>query len=489
MPADDNDPDAAHANVPDSVAANGADDVIRRYAARILALKAERDAAVDDATLLEIARELGMSDADVAAVAAAAAAHVVRARGYRDHGRLTDAVVELEQASALSPRDPATLFALADALKARFVAARDPHDAARARGLAKSCLAVAPDHSASFALLNELDQQQQQQQREQPRVAATMLPAVVFIGAVVFVVVGVVVAGALRSPVASTTAPTTAPITGPNTGPNTGPGVAVPPDTGGDTSGSGNGADSGNDSGTADLPVLLLEDHRSAGLRLDVRRSVLSRYPGSAFYELHAVIRSQRAALIERIDWRLELLDRAGVVVTTVEMQGPASHEGALRQGDAHALYQLVPTSSAATSVRLTPLRREEEPSTLTSTAPPSPSIELRWATPQPAGADIVVRERSRSVSQATFGLGPFLKATWEVENRGPSPLHLLKIEIRSISATGETLPNGGPFDSAQYVTAGSQPALRTGDVRLLRTTMTIPKDAARFELWVIEIQ
>ena len=471
---------------------NSDDDVVVRYAARILALKAERDAAVDDDELLAIARDLGMSDADLKAVAAAAAAHVVRARGYREHGRLADAIGELEQATALSPRDPVVLFALADALKARFLVDGDTSDAARARVLARACLAVAPDHRPSFAVLNELDARRPAK-RALPRVAIAA-----GVGAAVFVAVGAAVFVTRLLPtrvVQAGSANATPPDSRPSFAQAAIPGSRAPGGAGVEPPATAAAATEPNETGTFDLPVTLVDDAHSVGLQLGARHSVLSRYADSAFYELHALVASERAALIARIDWKLEVLDRAGGVVTTMTMEGPASHDAALRPGDTQALSRLVPTTVAAASVRLTVMRIEEEP--LSSGAasgaalpkpPASAPIELHWAIDKPAGVDVVVRERSRSLSPKTFSLGPFLGATWQVENTGSIPVRLLKVDVRVFDAAGKALSIPGPFSTAKYVTAPSQASLRVGDIRLIRTTIDVPDAYARYELWVTEL-
>lgn len=446
----------------------GSDDVVARYAARLMAVKASRDAFVDDATLTAIAKDLGMSDADLAAVADVAAAHMARADGYRAHGRLDDAIVELDHAVDLQPRSVAALFALADALGARANANGNDVDRARARALAKAVLDVDPGHQPSFALLNALDGKKKKPMRG-PRFFVAVAAAV---GAVFapFAIVGAVILSRDHVPPIEKRKPRGTP-------------VALPVSTDVDV----------DHTGKFDLPLTLIDDANSQGLRLEVRSAVLSRYPDSAFFEVRALVHNDKDALVSEVDWRLDLVDKDGVVVTTQKTSAPASHEAALRKGDSAPLDLLVPTTSKATAARLTATRSTSEPASSRPASgepawPASPEVELHWEGAKPAGVDVVVRERSRSLGKPNFGMEPFFEATWEFENTGTVPLETMEVELRAFDADGKRLALKNIIGTgSQYLTSkASHPVVRPGEVRLLRMTKQVPKETQKTELWVV---
>ena len=68
------------------------DDLLQSYVARVTATKAATDRALDAEELRAIAADLGLTDADLAAVDEAAAAAHQRGRGHLAHGRFSDAI-------------------------------------------------------------------------------------------------------------------------------------------------------------------------------------------------------------------------------------------------------------------------------------------------------------------------------------------------------------------------------------------------------------
>lgn len=421
------------------------DDVVARYAARLLQLKAERDAIDDDALLAAVAKDLGMSDADMAAVHAAVNAHVDRGNGYVAHGRVDDAVAEFDAAAALAPRDTAVLHALASALQRRNA----DGDAHRARTLSKRVLAIDPKHQPSFQLLNLLDKKK------------SWGPAVVVLGlaaaAVPFLVVAAVIVDRDQIPAMKMREkkPAQADV-------DAGAAPAV------------------DDTGKFDLPLTL---DNADGLVLDVRSSVLSRYDDSAFYDVRVVVTSQRSVLLKELDWRFDLKDASGVVVATAKQSAPSAYEASLRKGDAVAFAHLIPTPKSAVSATLTLTRAAQEPSS--STFPPSPSVPLHGALPN--GLSVVVRERAATLSPENLGMGPFYEATWEVENTGPSSIEDLKLRLRAYDKDGNELEVKSLMgDGSFYVTSSaSMAAIRPGEVRLVRITKQVPKTTQTTQLWL----
>ena len=120
---------------------------------RVLRLREERSEVVlDQRDLEDIARELGLTEADLAAVREEAADHRRRAEGFLRHDLVDEGVAELEEAAALAPTDLEVRLELAAALVRR--GRRD--DRERARELAMGVLDVDPGRETAFAVVAEL---------------------------------------------------------------------------------------------------------------------------------------------------------------------------------------------------------------------------------------------------------------------------------------------------------------------------------------------
>src|SRR5688572_26939215 len=78
-------------------------DAVRRFIERAERLRHERAAELDIQDFEAIARELGMSESDLAALRAEVDEHLTRARGYVEHGLWDDAIGELSQIGDLAP--------------------------------------------------------------------------------------------------------------------------------------------------------------------------------------------------------------------------------------------------------------------------------------------------------------------------------------------------------------------------------------------------
>ncbi len=128
------------------------------YLKRVLALQQDGNQAPTLAELKAVARELGMSDEDMAAADAAAARHLERGFGHLQHQLWDAAVADLSSAVALNPESSRGFYGLASAYKGRWLADGHPADRAAAAEAAGKALGVDPRHAPSFALLKELNE-------------------------------------------------------------------------------------------------------------------------------------------------------------------------------------------------------------------------------------------------------------------------------------------------------------------------------------------
>ncbi|NJO19413.1 MAG: hypothetical protein HC838_04130 [Spirulinaceae cyanobacterium RM2_2_10] len=134
------------------------DETIERYLSRLFAARDQQPQPLSEADLAAIARDLGLTETDLATAQRVARDHRTRAQGYLQHRRWDDALAELEPAAALQPFETETIYLQAKAHAGRWRAHRQAVDRDRARALAKHCLAQQPDYAAAFQLLNDLDQ-------------------------------------------------------------------------------------------------------------------------------------------------------------------------------------------------------------------------------------------------------------------------------------------------------------------------------------------
>jgi hypothetical protein len=130
--------------------------LIQAYVSQLFAVQARRQAELGEADLSEIAQELGLSEADLAAAERAASDHHARGVGFVRHKNWTEAISELERACALRPAHVPSAAALASAYERRFKAEKREEDRAAAELYARRCLLRDPRHGPSFKLLSTL---------------------------------------------------------------------------------------------------------------------------------------------------------------------------------------------------------------------------------------------------------------------------------------------------------------------------------------------
>lgn len=131
------------------------DDHLQRFATKVVELQ-EKKRTLDEALMLEVARDLGMSEEELVKVKEQSRAHKQRAQALRSAGSLDDAISELETAWAFNPLDVEIIYLLADGLFSRCQRSKDAAEWARALELAKQVLEIAPAHADAPALLTAI---------------------------------------------------------------------------------------------------------------------------------------------------------------------------------------------------------------------------------------------------------------------------------------------------------------------------------------------
>jgi tetratricopeptide (TPR) repeat protein len=131
-------------------------DALARFAVQVSTLRDKQQERVDQELLDSVARDLGMSDADLALVAVEAKAHKERGAALRRQSLIDEAIRELDAAMSLAPLDVEAQYLLADALFARARKSGSADDHAHAQLLVESVLSQAPSHGDAAALLAAL---------------------------------------------------------------------------------------------------------------------------------------------------------------------------------------------------------------------------------------------------------------------------------------------------------------------------------------------
>ncbi|HMB90132.1 MAG TPA: hypothetical protein VKP65_04745, partial [Rhodothermales bacterium] len=81
------------------------DQILEDYIARLLNVQDTRDALLDESDLQGAARDLGLSERDLARADAMAEAHRQRGKNFARHDAWDEAIAEFRQAMVLDPFD------------------------------------------------------------------------------------------------------------------------------------------------------------------------------------------------------------------------------------------------------------------------------------------------------------------------------------------------------------------------------------------------
>lgn len=441
------------------MSAPSSNDVLQAYLARVTTLKAAHERALDADELRAIASELGLTEADLAAVDAAAEAAHQRGRGHLAHGRWADAIGELETAAAIRPQDHAVACELAEAHLGRWRAEGAAADREAAGRHARRALELEPGWQRGFALLNELDAP-----RRRP-----FGPARVAAWAIVLLALGTVGAYYLRPPAAPPSAP---------------PLGDRPPagDHGGSEPAAGDRDARPAAAAEVEIPLALAPGPKAAGLVVTPRLCRLNNYPERSFVTFAAEVRNDGRSEIGRLVMEVALLGEDGSPLAIYPTEVAGSQTATQRPGDTLLLSGLRQTTPALRKVRLTVLARDE------AAAPASygttPVAPLEWAIVKPAHLAIEVRERALGVNwMKELKAEPIAIGQFELHNKGGA-IRTLRLEMALLDAAGRRL---GGYE--RLVVSGEGMALQPGEVRLSKWYVRVPQAFSRYKLRVLEVE
>lgn len=426
------------------------DEIQREYIDRILELRQQRDESLTPEDLQEVARDLGLTEADLAAAEQAARDHLARGERYLEHGRCDDAVAELTDAAALAPGWLEAALRLAEAHAARHAARPNGADQAAAQRWARRCLELDPECEAAYELLNRVDQPVKGAVapvvRQRPNAALVMALIIAF------TILFGLLAALIVTPSSDVVVPQPPPIVAPV------PEVAPLPE--------------------AAVPVELVAGE-AADIAFETRTSELSVYPTSCFYRLTGLVTNTGTTELHALKVRLELRDAAGATVgaDVVEVIGTA--DSALRPGDTALFEKLHQTEPSVARAVLRPETAEQRPAA--ASYPAATPLPVDWLA-QPAGVEVTFAERAKSLSTNRFRDGQHFRATLEVTNRGATALGTLKVQVRYLDA------GGAVSETSERLIAhlGGVP-LWPGETRLVELINQVPAGVVGYQLQVLE--
>ena len=444
--------------------------ILTTYLQRVLALKDERRTLPSPEELREIARELGLSETDLAAVEQAAEDHFLRGQGFLERRRWDDAIVELEEAVAVSPRSVERRHALAAAHAGKWQESHEASSRDRAEKLARECLELDPRHGESFEVLERLGPAQATPHpRPRPKTALALSLAGLAL-------VGILTLKTLRSEPMDR-----------ESGDHASAIVEEPAVTEGPTS-SPAPQDAASPQGEVEelnIPASLDLGSTGLDLELEIRQSRLKNYAtGKSFVTLNALLANVGASEIDKLGARLVLSDTAGGVIQQDAFDVLTSSSPVLRPGDRHAIHLLRETSPELRDLRLVIETVDQNPAA--AAYAPAKTIPLDWPSDRPSDLDVTLRQRSYRYAEKSLpkdGTGYF-NTVLEIENTSQRTLRQLVLQVEILGPEEQwTAAHEG------HVVLSSGPALRPGEVRLKRLFHRVEGQPESYRMSVVSVQ
>ena len=156
-------------------------DILNDYIERLLAVEGDGQRVLDDDDLRRVARELGLSDDDLARVDQVVADHLTRGQNFAARSLYDDAVTEIHQAAVLRPFDKDIATQLADAYLGQFRVSGSGAARQRAQRWARRAIAIDAGYQPAFDVLEQCGK---------PHLARTRMVAALMVAVVTVALVG-----------------------------------------------------------------------------------------------------------------------------------------------------------------------------------------------------------------------------------------------------------------------------------------------------------
>ena len=472
--------------------------VIARYIERLMTLDGSRDKELDESDLREVARELGLSEDDLAQVDASVAAHRKRGENFLAHDSHDDAISELRQALVLCPLDAELACMVGRAHHLRALAAgksASDDDRQEAEKLARRAIALDADCKPAYQLLQDIREGRPgagpgaasivAEGKPVQRASGTQSRGLLLPGVMVLALAGAGLASFLVMAPVPVPEPVVAsgPVGEPVPAPAvietvSAPGlqhITIP-----------------SDSSEYRIPVVFLDGgapEHAVGLQLEIERSRVNRFLGKSFSYTFRGTLAVTGQELHELKVRLDLLSSDNQVLVQKYHEIHSKHRPPLRPGDAARVDILVHESRAAPAIsgaRLVVELAQRFPAA--DDYGEAPVVPLEWTRDRPH-IQVVVRERQSQVKQLFDTPSHWL--VLDYENQGKRPIRGLKARFTWFDASGRKLAHK---DSLLVSTASA--ALPGGQTWVTRIIGELPKNLpdlqkpfARYTMTIIEAE
>ncbi len=446
------------------------DEIVEGYIEKLLAMDRRRDRGLAPGDLRQVARELGLGDAELARAEEAAEEHATRGRNFYEHGTFGDAIAEFRQALVLRPLDANLICELAWAHWRCFDDSGERDDRDTARELARRAVDLDPDCQSGYQLIRIMEKSARDGRIPRIWIYAGVLVA----GAAIIALV--LWSRSSTETKASATAVEASPPPPPSSG------TAAPLST---TVGKSRPTEApAADRDEVDLPVKLVDDEERKGVVLEVEKSRLRRYSGqSSFgYDLQGTLAISVHEL-RKLRVRIELVSPDGKVVEQKYVDLRAAYMPALRPGDRAPVRVLVfekhtigPVSEARVVVDII------DQAVAAPRYEPDRDIELEWEIPRPEHIDVIVRERDSQVRRGTANYSHWVTLT--VHNRGQRAVEHLRVKVSRFDSDGKEIAS-----TLTYLASSAGPAIGPGQTWVIGGYADIGQvdSVARYRVSVVE--
>ncbi len=138
---------------------------LEAYIQQIMQINAEKEQKQTEIDREMIARELGFTDEELAALEQERQKLIKLGEGYVAHQQADDAIEVLEKAYSLQPNDALTLQYLAQAYGIKYIKTRKIAYQQKSETYAAQCLAINPDNTIAYQIIQTIRRQPKKQVR------------------------------------------------------------------------------------------------------------------------------------------------------------------------------------------------------------------------------------------------------------------------------------------------------------------------------------
>lgn len=499
------------------------DRTIEAYIQRLLAW----EKPLNKNTLVAIAKEAGVTPAEMDAIKRQANAHFTRGRNYIEFGVLNEAIEELTQAVALDPLNLDILHALANTYNLRYNREHDLADRQQALMVAKRCVELKPNDKEALVLISFLEHTAENSQQKLSRWNQQKLTLL----ASGCITVGLAVIGISRLPIFSTPPPLLGPA----------PGTVVPGAAIYESSDSAIAFPSSSvipaniKNLLADVDVPVIFNHPE--LVVEARLSQVGDYEDAAYYQMHGILINAGDQEVRKLNLNVEFLDAEDRPLAATEKEIVGTEDAIIRPGDTHAFNLIQKIDPELTTVRLSLINLEQTPARRTY-VPPTPinyigdsldpdtiSFELASrseefgldtstlvtppdtssdASPTPsdypsktsktadgtvevhrtdAGADPIQRSQSQDTDKVPTDTVSF-NAEWVIINTNDYPIHELTLKTDFFNGDSNLLQS----EEILAISHNDAPLL-PGETRPFRVIESVDQDYERYKVTVLDAE